>query len=169
MSAQSQVEKSAKTQKLKKLLAQGMNRKKALMARGYKDSTAHFRGKEIWARLINDTLTKIDDGNKLTVSDHLERLGYDDKSIAKVLADGLKAKKMITSPTEPDREYPDHPTRGQFVDRVAKLIGRDYYKDPKLKVDHSGSVTHRYESIIALITDQDSDEDFIDIEISDPN
>ena len=178
----SMIESGAKAQKLKRLLAEGMNRQKALQSIGYAEKTAKFCGKRIVDRLLKKDSNMVQN-DKLSVSDHLERLGYDDKSIAKVLADGLSANKIIsakimvkgnaenkeaTSITDDFIEVPDHPTRGQFVDRVAKLIGRDYYKDPKVKIDHSGSVTHRYESIIALITDTNSDEDFIDIEISEP-
>ena len=170
------IESGAKAQKLKRLLAEGMNRQKALQSIGYAEKTAKFCGKRIVDRLLKKDSNMVQN-DKLSVSDHLERLGYDDKSIAKVLADGLSANKIVSAKIVEREaggadndfiEVPDHPTRGQFVDRVAKLIGRDYYKDPKLKVDHSGSVTHRYESIIALITDTNSDEDFIDIEISEP-
>ena len=168
------VERACRAQRVKKLLAEGTPRKDALIAVGYTPQSAEKAGKRILSRLLGKDVEKLEQSDKLSVSDHLERLGYDDKSIAKVLADGLSANKIVSAKivereaggADNDfNEVPDHPTRGQFVDRVAKLIGRDYYKDPKVKIDHSGSVTHRYESIIALITDTDSDEDVIDIEI----
>ena len=165
------IEQSVKVQKLKRALANGTNRTEALISIGYAQSTAIYNGKKIVDRLLKKEIEKIE-SKELTLSQHLAKRGYDDKSIADVLADGLGANKVISAVivgkdaderTNDFIEIPDHSVRGQFVDRVAKIRG--YYPDPKLKIEHSGNITHRYESIIALITDTDSDEDVIDIEI----
>jgi phage terminase small subunit len=50
--------------------------------------------------------------------------------------------------------------------RASELLGRSHgaFKD-SIQHNVSGQITHRYESIIALITDQESEADTIDIEI----
>lgn len=167
------IERATKAQKLKKLLAEGVNRKKALVAIGYSEQSAQKAGKTICNRLLGNVSVKQD---TLTLSDHITRRGYDDKAIADVLVDGLQASKVISAVVKPGGneqsasgattdfiEVPDHAVRGQYIDRIAKIRG--YYPDPKLRIEHSGQVTHRYESIIALITEQESDDDVIDIEI----
>lgn len=53
----------------------------------------------------------------------VEELGIDDKKLIQVLYDGLEAKKVVTSHTEPDREYPDHPTRHRFLETGLKIKG----------------------------------------------
>ena len=47
-----------------------------------------------------------------------------DNDLAKVHQEGLNANKVITSHTEPDKEYPDHPTRHRFLETAYKIKGR---------------------------------------------
>ena len=57
----------------------------------------------------------------------IESVGVSDEDLAEILAGGLRANKIITSPTEPDREYPDWPSRHKFLETGLKLKG--YTKD----------------------------------------
>ena len=44
-----------------------------------------------------------------------------DEKLTKVHAEGLEATKIQTSPTEPDRELPDHPTREKYLSLAYKV------------------------------------------------
>lgn len=57
----------------------------------------------------------------------IANMGVSDEDLAEILAGGLRANKVITSPTEPDREYPDWPSRHKFLETGLKLKG--YTKD----------------------------------------
>ena len=47
-----------------------------------------------------------------------------DEEILQTHKEGLRATKIITSLTEPDREVPDHPTRLKAVDMAYKVKGK---------------------------------------------
>ena len=47
-----------------------------------------------------------------------------DRELVKVHQEGLQANKVITSHTEPDKEYPDHSTRHKFLELAYKIKGR---------------------------------------------
>ncbi len=53
----------------------------------------------------------------------MTRKGISADSIAQTIQDGLQATKIVTSPTEPDREVADHPTRHKFLETTLKVVG----------------------------------------------
>jgi len=68
-----------------------------------------------------------------------------DNDLLKVHKEGLKATKIITSPTEPDKEYPDYAVRHKYLETGYKVKGRlltlpDFDEEPQY-----------YEEIIQII------------------
>lgn len=53
----------------------------------------------------------------------LEMNGLSLKHLMGVLVEGLRATKIKTSMTEPDREVPDHPTRHKYLETAARWLG----------------------------------------------
>lgn len=62
----------------------------------------------------------------------LETGGIKDRVLVTVLAEGLQAKKQVVVGGT-IQEYPDHRTRGDFLDRACKLLGLN----PSEEVDHT--------------------------------
>lgn len=61
----------------------------------------------------------------------LEKAGITDDKLAKVMDEGLSAMKVVTSHTEPDKEFPDHPTRHKFLETAVKLKGHTVQDQPQ--------------------------------------
>ena len=53
----------------------------------------------------------------------IANMGVSDEDLAEILSGGLRATKIITSPTEPDREYPDWATRHKYLETGLKMRG----------------------------------------------
>jgi hypothetical protein len=53
----------------------------------------------------------------------IAKLGVSDEDLAEILSGGLRANKIITSPTEPDREYPDWATRHKYLETGLRMRG----------------------------------------------
>ena len=53
----------------------------------------------------------------------IKSVGVSDEDLAEILSGGLRANKIITSPTEPDREYPDWATRHKFLETGLRMRG----------------------------------------------
>lgn len=60
---------------------------------------------------------------KLNFSALLDKNGVKDVLLAKVIREGLMAKKRYSSPTEPDTYEDDHPTRHKFLETALKVKG----------------------------------------------
>jgi hypothetical protein len=129
----------------------------ALLAAGYAPTTIRKSAKQLASKLLATDPVKA----QPTLSDILHAKGMTDEAIVDILIEGLKANKVISamvvnrqgdgmsdanSMTKDFVEVPDHPTRGQYVDRVAKL--RSYYPDPKLQIDHNINKVVRYELLL---------------------
>lgn len=71
------------------------------------------------------------DGTAIKPSQVLESKGFKelveqtvpDNDVVEIIKEGLHAKKVITSHTEPDYEYPDHANRHKFLETTLKLKG----------------------------------------------
>ena len=53
----------------------------------------------------------------------IANMGVSDEDLAEILSGGLRATKIITSPSEPDREYPDWATRHKYLETGLKMRG----------------------------------------------
>ena len=60
---------------------------------------------------------------KLTFSMLLDKSGVGDKVLAKVLKEGLRATRVQTSPTEPDRDVKDFSVRHKYLETALKVKG----------------------------------------------
>lgn len=72
------------------------------------------------------------DPSKLTESKGFKELLDEyipDEEVRQAIKDGLHANKIITSPTEPDTEYPDYANRHKYLSTVLNLKG--YTEAPK--------------------------------------
>jgi len=59
----------------------------------------------------------------LAFTEWLEKVGVTDELLSNKINEGLDANKIITSHTEPDREYPDYSVRHRYVETSLKLKG----------------------------------------------
>ncbi len=67
---------------------------------------------------------------KQAIVEAMTRKGITEDAIAQVIHDGLNATKIVTSPTEPDKEVADHPTRHKFLETTLKVVGATDTKEP---------------------------------------
>lgn len=92
----------------KELAENGGSLRKAMVKVGYKqsyaDSPAKLTSTQRWLQLMEKDLP--------------------DSLLSKTAKQGLKAKKWLTSPTEPDREVPDLPTRHKYLETALKMKGK---------------------------------------------
>jgi len=63
----------------------------------------------------------------------MELQGITDGKLMRKLNEGLDATKIQTSPTEPDREVTDYPTRLKYIQEANRL--RDNYPAKQINVD----------------------------------
>lgn len=91
-----------------KRVLKGSKISRAMKKVGYADSTATTTGKltssKGWQELVEKYLP--------------------DSDLIKIHKQGLKATKVITSHTEPDREYPDYAIRHKYLETAYKLKNR---------------------------------------------
>lgn len=97
-----------RTKKRARLIGKVRTNEELLLKANYSPSTARHQPPSVmksksWKQLLESQLP-VEDGFKAT-------------------KDGLQADKIILSPTEPDREYPDHNIRLKAADQVYKLHG----------------------------------------------
>lgn len=59
------------------------------------------------------------------VNDELVRQGLTTEKLVKPVVDAIQATKIVTSPTEPDKEVPDHNIRLKGVAIASKWLGVD--------------------------------------------
>jgi hypothetical protein len=69
---------------------------------------------------------------------------FPDDKLAKKIDEGLEATKVVTSPTEPDKEVEDYATRHKYLDTALKLKG----KYPESKSGVGVSVTPEGTTIV---------------------
>jgi len=66
-----------------------------------------------------DTLRKL----KVSIKTYMEAKGFSLQHLVATLAGGLKATKIVTSPTEADKETPDWHARHKYLTTAAKWLG----------------------------------------------
>jgi len=73
------------------------------------------------ASLANETLRKLENPFKT----FLEAKGLSYNDLYETAKGGLQAKKLVTSPTEPDKEVADWPTRHKFMETLGRWLGAE--------------------------------------------
>lgn len=121
MPAKSKKSLTVKERKLIKATAEGKNQTEAGLAA---DPNRQPETARVWA---NETLQKPTVKQALELA--LEERGLTPRSVVDVVADGMSAERIVTSPTEPDKEVPDHQTRLKAAGMAARFMGIDKQND----------------------------------------
>lgn len=99
-----------KQRKFIKNKTEGMTDRAAALKAGYSRNTA----KNVKQHILGPTMFK-------ALHEILEEKGLTDNQLAEDLLAGTKATKLVTSPTEPDREWPDWNNRHHFIETVLRI------------------------------------------------
>lgn len=70
----------------------------------------------------------------------IAQLGVSDEDLAEILSGGLRANKVVTSPTEPDKEYPDWATRHKYLETGLRLRGYAKEEAPNFNINFINQV-----------------------------
>jgi hypothetical protein len=89
----------------------GMSMRKSALEAGYAESTANIAHERLEPRRIQ------------TMKDALESAGVTKEKISAVILEGLSATKLVTSPTEPDKEVVDYGERRQYAKLSLEAMG----------------------------------------------
>lgn len=100
----------------------GLNKYQSAINAGYSKNTAINAKKDLDQPLKKRGLQSV-----------LEELGVTDKYLIRKAKQGLNAKKIVTSHTEPDYKFPDYNIRHKYLETALRLRG--YGKDYGIKIN----------------------------------
>ena len=107
---------TVKQAKLVKAKAQGKTHKEAYVEAGYAPTTDN-------AMMVNANRVLSKPNVQEALQAEMARQGITLEKIIKPVADALEAKKIVTSPTEPDKEVADHSIRLKASSMAQTLLG----------------------------------------------